>query len=391
MVGGKWLNRNVVAMSIASFLSDFSHEAITTILPAFLATIGLGASALGLIEGFSDAASSFMKLGSGHYADKTGKKKQIGIIGYFLTTVFPAIVATASSFWQILFGRVVGWFGRGMRGPPRDTILSESVEKKDLGKAFGLHRAGDTLGAIAGPVLALFLLPFVGYREIMWYSIIPAFLALLVFGLSVRDKFKKQKNGSKFTSNLKNFPQSFKQFLTAAGVFGIADFSHTLLILFAITSLTPQFGMAKATALAAIFYIIRNVVYALSSFPAGYLGDVVGKKKILMIGYLFAVLMNVGFILMHPTIVAFIILFSIAGFFIAIEDSLEGAISGEILESTSKNTGYGVLGTVNGIGDLVSSSVVGFLWAAFSPIYGFAYAAIFSLIGALLLFRMKVK
>lgn len=391
MANKNWLNRNILAMSIVSFLGDFGYESVTTILPAFLTTIGLGASALGLIEGSADAISSFTKLGSGYYADKSGKNKQISIFGYSLTSIFPAIIATASGFWQVLSGRVLGWFGRGVRGPPRDAILSESVEKKDLGKAFGFHRAGDTLGAIAGPVLALLLLPFIGYREIMWYSVIPGILAAIIFALFVKNKFTKRNTSVKFSARIKNLPNSFKNFLAGAGVFGIADYSHTLLILFAVTSLAPVFGLLKATALAASFYVVRNVVYAAASYPAGYLGDALGKKKILVAGYLLATLMNIGFIVLHPSIWAFLLLFSIAGFYVAIYDALEGAISGQILEKKTKSIGYGVLGSVNGVGDFISSAVVGFLWAAFAPIYGFAYAAIFSFVGASILARVKIK
>jgi MFS family permease len=394
----EWLNRNVISLSVTSFLSDFGHEAVTVILPAFLATIGLGAAALGLIEGFSDAASSFTKLGAGYYADKTGKKKQISVVGYLLTGIFPIIVATAFGFWQVLLGRVLGWFGRGIRGPPRDAILTESVKDNHLGKAFGLHRAGDTLGSIAGPAVALLILPFVNYREIMWYSIIPGILAMIIFALFVKDKFARRGEGHlrdhqqfKFFSGIKNMPRPFKGFLVGVGIFGISDFSHTLLILYATTTLTPQVGLVQASALAAFFYIIRNIVYAASSFPVGYLGDILGKKRILVAGYLLATLMFVGFIVLQPSVWTFIALFSVAGLYIATEDALEGAIAGGMLKDESRNTGFGVLGTVNGIGDLISSAVVGMLWTILAPFYGFLFAAIVSVAGAAVLAIMKVK
>jgi MFS family permease len=392
----EWLNRNVISLSATSFLSDFSHEAVTVILPAFLATIGLGAAALGLIEGFSDAASSFTKLGSGYYADKTGSKKQISILGYFLTGIFPIILATASGFWQILFGRILGWFGRGIRGPPRDAILTESVQVSHLGKAFGLHRAGDTLGSIAGPAVALLILPLVNYREVMWYSAIPGILAMIVFALFVKDKYIRKGTGQrqepfKFFSSIRNMPSSYRKFLVGVGVFGISDFSHTLLILYATTTLSPQLGLVQASALAAFFYIIRNIVYAAASFPVGYLADIVGRKKILVIGYFLATLTFVGFIILQPNIWNFIVLFSIAGLYIATEDALEGAIAGSILTDESRNTGFGLLGTVNGIGDLVSSAAVGILWTVFAPLYGFLFALILSLAGAIVLAVIKMK
>lgn len=391
----EWLNTNVISLSVTSFLSDFGHEAVTVILPAFLVTLGIGPAALGIIEGLSDGASSFTKLGSGYYADKTGKKKQISILGYFLTGIFPAIIATAFGFSQVLFGRILGWLGRGIRGPPRDAILTESVDQKHLGKAFGLHRAGDTLGSIAGPVLAVVLLPLISYREVMGYSVIPGILAMVIFAVFVHDKNSrtrpKNKRQTSFVSSLKSLPKPFRGFLASVGIFGLSDFSHTLLILYATTTLAPQMGLVEASALAALFYIIRNMVYAASSFPIGYLGDILGRKKILVVGYLLATLMYLGFILMQPSIWNFLVLFSIAGLYIATEDALEGAISGSMLRDESRSIGFGVLGTVNGIGDFMSSAVVGILWTLLSPFYGFVYAAIFSFVGALVLAKIKMR
>ena len=161
----KWLNSTVWGASLTSFLSDFGHESVTVLLPSFLASMGAPIYALGLIEGLSDGLSSFAKLFSGYYSDKLGKRKEIAIIGYVATGIFPAIVAISMSWPAVLIGRVFGWMGRGVRGPPRDAILAKSVQEKDLGKAFGVHRAGDTLGAIAGPALAFILIPLIGIRE----------------------------------------------------------------------------------------------------------------------------------------------------------------------------------------------------------------------------------
>jgi len=145
----RWLNKNIIGMGAASFFSDFCHEMATSILPAFLASIGASAALLGTIEGFADAVSSFAKLGAGYYSDKKGIRKGIAVLGYFLTAIGKASFALAVVWPQVLLGRIVGWFGRGIRGPVRDAMLSASVEKEDTGKAFGFHRAMDTLGAIA--------------------------------------------------------------------------------------------------------------------------------------------------------------------------------------------------------------------------------------------------
>jgi hypothetical protein len=166
-------------------------------------------------------------------------------------------IATAFGFWQVLFGRALGWFGRGIRSPPRDAILTESVDHKHLGKAFGLHRAGDTLGSIAGPALALVALPLISYREVMWYSVIPGILAMVIFAVFVKDKYSKVRPSDNrqagFISTIKSLPKPFRGFLAGVGIFGISDFSHTLLILYATTTLAPQMGLVQAYALAALF------------------------------------------------------------------------------------------------------------------------------------------
>jgi sugar phosphate permease len=184
----KWLNSTVWGTSVTSFLSDFGHESVTVLLPSFLASLGAPTYALGIIEGLSDGLSSFAKLFSGYYSDKLGKRKEIATFGYISTGVFPAIVAISMSWPFVLFGRLFGWIGRGIRGPPRDAILAKSVQEKDLGKAFGVHRAGDTLGAIAGPALAFALISWIEIRDIFWFAMIPGLLAAVVFAVAVKEK-----------------------------------------------------------------------------------------------------------------------------------------------------------------------------------------------------------
>ena len=197
-IATRWLNRNVVGMGLASLLSDWGHEMATVVLPAFLAVIGAPAAALGAIEGIADAVSSFVKLGAGWYSDRIGRRKGICVGGYFLTGISKAIFAFAAGWPLVLFGRTLGWFARGIRGPLRDAILAESVSTEDRGKAFGFHRAGDTLGAIIGPLCAVGLLallqgqsaadPSAPFRTVFLLTLIPGVGSALAFGLRVRPK-----------------------------------------------------------------------------------------------------------------------------------------------------------------------------------------------------------
>ena len=382
-----WLNRTVFGAGITSFFSDLGHEAVTVLLPSFLIALGAPVYALGIIEGISDGASSFVKLLSGYFSDKLGKRREFALAGYVATGIFPAIVAVATTWPVVLLGRVVGWMGRGTRGPPRDAILAKSVDQKDLGKAFGFHRAGDTLGAIAGPAVAFLLVAYMGTREIFWLTLIPGFLAILTFWFFVREKDPAPSGDTRtLVTSLKELPAGFRKYLSAILVFGIADFSHTLLIAFAVVMLTPSLGFVQATAAGAILYMIRNIVYAAACYPFGALGDRFGRKKLLVAGYVIAVLTFVGFVLAPPDPIVYGILFALCGVFIAAEDTLESAVAGEMIEERQRGLGFGALATMNGIGDLCSSILIGFIWAFVGYSAGFMFAAVVAAVGTIMMF-----
>ena len=387
-----WLNETVLGAGLTSFLSDASHEVVTVLLPSFMILIGAPVYALGLIEGISDGLASFSKLFSGYYSDKIGRRKEIATAGYIVTGLFPALVAVANSWLVVLFARAIGWLGRGIRGPPRDAILTESVDKKNLGKAFGFHRAADTLGAIAGPVAAYFALSYFGVREVFWLTLIPGVLAILAFWFLVKEKNSVKKNPKlSFVSSLTGLPKDFKKFLFAVLVFGASDFSHTLLIFYAVSSLTPSLGLAQAAALGVAFYLVRNVVYALASLPFGALGDSLGRRKMLIVGYAIGAITFAGFALIPPSILAFGILFALAGAYIAAEDALENALAAEMVGKERRATGFGALASVNGLGDFVSSAIVGLLWTTVGFTAGFAYATALAVVGTITLAVTSAK
>ena len=391
----KWLNRNTVGMSFTSFLNDACHEMATTILPGFLSTIGAPPSALGIIEGTADAISSFFKLGAGWISDKFGHRKILVTLGYLLTGLSTALFALAQTWHLVFTGRILGWFGRGVRGPIRDAMLTDSVDDKNRGKAFGFHRAGDTLGGIVGPIIGIWLLsvwqPFAGddpskpFRNVFLVTLIPGILSVLTFAILITEKRKEINHGLKFWLTLKGLPNTFKKYLVGIGVFGAGDFAPTFLILAATTLLTPKYGIIKAAQLAGVMYIVRNIIYALASFPIGALSDRIKRVYLLSGGYFIAVLTMVGFILAfifdYTNLVYLFSLFALAGIYISAEDTLESAITADLISTETRGIGMGVLGTVNGMGDFVSSILIGFLWTAISPAFGFAIAGILMLIG----------
>jgi len=411
---GRWLNRNVFAMGLTSFLGDFSHEMATAVLPQFMQVIGASASVLGFIEGVADALSSFVKLGTGYHTDKIGHRKPWTVVGYFLTGVSQALFAFAFAWPLILVGRVIGWLGKGIRGPLRDAMLADSVDARNRGKAFGFHRAGDTAGAVAGPLGAYFLLTYLGahagvmdtfhrwlpslagasggpFRIIFLLTIIPGLLSVASMAFLVKERRRAKNHELRFWGVLSSLPKDFRAFLLAVGLFGIADFAPTLMILRATTLLEPGMGLAGAARMGALLYLLRNVVYTLASFPIGAFSDRFSRTRYLAIGYGVAAICFLGFMFAMPSLWWLAACFILAGVFIAWEDTIEGVAVRDYVKTEVAGTAYGVLGVVNGIGDFVSSFAVGLLWTSFGPLWAFSYAVVVATAGTLLMASIKAR
>lgn len=398
-----WLNRTVVGTGITSALGDFCYETTTVILPGFIAVLGLPPSVLGTIEGIADAVSSFTKMISGYIADKLGCRKLLVTIGYALTPLGQMLIALALGWPSILLGRVVSWFGKGLRGPLRDAIVIQAVTPETKGRAFGFHRAADTIGAVLGPLLGVILLgwaqswhladPSSAFRFVLWLSIIPGFLSVLSFFLLVQDPKQSANPALRFFSTMRGLPARFKTYLVAVGTFGIGDFSHALLILSATHLLTPSMGIVQAAQVAGLLYVWRNVVQVAVSFPVGVMADRFGHLNVLIIGYVLGI-MTTGltasvFLLSRGTLYMLIAIFTLAGLYTAVQDALESTVTAEMVDRTTISTCLGALGTVNGTAKLVSSSLVGILWTAVSPSFGFGLAALLMTIGTFLLGSTK--
>ena len=392
----RWLNRNVFAMGLTSFLGDAGYEMATVLLPGFFAVLGLPAAALGTIEGVADATSSFVKLGAGWLSDRLGHRKTIAVAGYFLSGTSKALFAFAYNWPLILAGRVIAWFGRGIRGPLRDAMLAESVPAQTRGKAFGFHRAGDTAGAIIGPLIGVALLSYLGphsvdpsrpFRIAFLLTLIPGLASVVTFAALVHETRKPGSRTSLWAS-VGTLPRPFGRFLLGVGIFGAGDYSHTLMILAATQLLAPQRGVTRAAAIAGLLYVLHNVLYALTAYPIGALSDKRGRRGLLSVGYALGAIVALGFAAAfwsrRADILFIAFLFMLAGPFVAIQDALEGAMTADLVPEISKRgVAYGVTGSVNGVGDLISSAIVGIVWSIYSPILAFAYAAVMMASGAI--------
>jgi MFS family permease len=385
-----WITRGVLGIGLASLFSDWGHEAATAILPAFLSSLGAPAFALGVIEGVSDGFSSFAKLAGGWIADRPLWRKPTGIIGYLATALSTFGYAFAQSWPAVLGLRGAGWIGRGSRGPSRDALLADSIAPGQEGRAFGFERAMDTLGAVLGPLCATALIGAVGTRGVLRWTLLPGLLAAVSFAwLAPKAKQGIGHHGLSITASFAQLPKTYWHYLAGVFAHGIGDFAPTLLILRASQILTPRFGVGRAATISVALYTFHNLVNAAAAYPAGALGDRIGKRGLLAAGYLVAAIAYAGFILEPPTIPVLVVLFGLAGVHGGFQQSLEKSLAAQILPTTMRGSGFGVLATANGIGDLISSIAVGALWSSVSPAAGFAYAMAFTLLGAVLIFRFR--
>jgi MFS family permease len=374
----RWLNRNVLAIGVSSLMADANYEMVLAVLPLFL-ILGLGAPvyALGLVEGVADGSSAVFKFASGYFSDRTRHRKSLATAGYAVTAGGLGLLQAVTTWPQVLLGRGVAWIGRGTRQPIRAAMLAGSVEKEDLGKAFGFHQAMDTVGAVIGPAVA-FLLISRGhvYRDVFAVAVVPGILAVICFAVFTRDP---RVSPPRRKVTWEPLPPAFWRLLVAVGVFGIADFAPTFMTLRAAEMIQVQAGEHAAVLSAIGFYIGMNVIGSLVSYPAGWLTDRLGKPPVLAAGYaLFGVACLVG-AFAHGTVGVLAFLLP-AGAYGPLVKATEDSFVGSLVEDRLRGTAYGVKHAVNGVGDLVSSVAVGFLWTRFGPRLALSYGGVLALV-----------
>jgi MFS family permease len=383
-------NPTVLGVGLASLFSDTGHEMATAALPGFLASLGAPAAALGAVEGLADATLSVSKLVGGSLADRPGAdRRHIAAAGYLVTGLGYGSWAFAGSWPAVALGRMVAWSARGVRSPARDALLAGSVPPESFGRAFGVERAGDSIGAVIGPLIAAALISTIAYRPLFLISFLPALAAALSVLLLVREAPRVRDlvhRGEVTLRGLATAPGRFRSLLAGVGLYGLGNFSATLLILRATEILTAAGRSSTAAASTAVLlYTAHNAANALAAYPAGALADRFGRRLILVIGVaLFAV--ACALFAFSPTAVPLLaVLFVAVGASTALVETAQGSHAAELLPDALRGRGYGLIGLVDGIGDLVSSVVVGVLWTVTAPAWGFAYAALLSACGAAVL------
>jgi MFS family permease len=391
---GSWLNRTVLGVGLTSLFSDWSHETATAVLPAFLALIGAGPAWLGAIEGIADGLSSFAKLASGHYTDRLKHRKPLAVAGYAFTALATASFAFATHAYHVLFGRSAAWLGRGIRSPAKKALLAADVPPGAYGRAFGLERFMDTVGAIVGPLTALWLLEVTGhsYRKVFLWTLVPGLLAALLFWALVREKPFTAKAKQSFFGGVRALPVPFRRLLVGVGIFGAGDFSHTLLILYASRMLSPTHGVARAASLAVALYTLHNVFYAGSAYASGWLSDHVPQRKVVLAaGYGLAIVTAILLCLGSQSLWMLGLIFVLAGLYIGTEEALEDSLAAELVPKAQHGMAFGTLAAVNAGGDFVSSVLIGFLWSAVNVQTAFAVSAVLFSIGAVMILRLRTS
>jgi MFS family permease len=398
--GRSWITRGVVGIVLATFFSDVAHEMVTAVLPMYLVSIGLGAATLGAVEGFADLVYSLSKLGGGILGHRVKKKRPLVALGYLITMLGTGSMAFVHTAVGLVSLRASAWIGRGFRSPLRDFLLADEVEPTHYGRAYGIERSADMLGALAGPLIAVLLvsLRFELGTIILW-SIVPASIPVISILLLTRDRAlhteaKKPAGAAqpsaatRGASNVATaalgfrLSSAFKRYLAGVLLFGLGDFSRTFLILLASRALGEEGHSAAGTvSIAVLLYVLHNGISALAAYPIGRLADRMPKLDILIGGYALGVATNVLLALTSSSVPWLIVAIVMSGIYIAVEETVEKAAAAEMLPREQKSFGFGVLASANAVGDMLSSVGVGLLLDAGRTGLAFALPAAAGLAG----------
>jgi MFS family permease len=366
--------RNVTALGVVSFFTDFSTEMVLGVLPLFIvSSLGASRAILGVIEGSSELTSYAFRMVSGSLSDKVGKRKIFVIAGYSLSTITKPFFAASSGWLDAFVVRFGDRMGKGLRTAPRDALIADSVQESKAGTAFGLHRTIDQIGAIIGPVGAFALLQFMDIRGIFLISLIPGAIAVLILVFFVKEvAIKRSPARTTMLSNIDRMIRGNRPFvllLIITGIFGIGAFNFSFILLRA-----SDLGIADN--LIPLVYATINVAHTAIGIPSGILADKVGKEKVLIIGYsVFAISTALMLLFSENTFYAYI-LAAIFGLYIGISETVQRAVVPKYVVSELRGTAYGLYNVVIGTTFFVANVVFGFLWDNYSLDIAVSYSII---------------
>lgn len=369
------LGANVIALGAASFFTDVSSEAVFALMPAFLTgTLGGTAAFLGFIEGASDALSGLLRVASGWMADRLQKRKGLVLLGYLLSGGVRPLVALATAAWHVLAVRLIDRVGKGLRLAARDALLAGSCAPDVRGKAFGLQKAMDHLGAAAGPAAAAALLAAgLSVRTVFWLSAIPAAIVLFIVGGFVKDVVPTPSKGPLAG----DVGRAFRPFLAVVTLFTLANVSLAFLLLRA-----TDCGVGVAWVPLLLTGV--NVVRGLLSVPGGLLADRVGRRTSILLGWTVYALVTAG-LAVSTSLAPFLLLAAGYGVYHALSETAVKAYISDLVPSEALGRAYGTYYLLTGLGSLAAGSLFGSLWDRWGSSTAFGTSAVVALVALVLM------
>jgi MFS family permease len=390
--GLRTLPRNVWVVTITSFLTDISSEMIFNLVPLFLANVlNTGTAVIGLIDGVAETTASLMKIYSGALSDKLGKRKWLTVFGYGLSTLAKPFLYFAQTWHWVLGVRFADRMGKGIRTAPRDALIAGSIDGKQRGLAFGLHRAGDTAGAFIGLLIATLVIWWTQgadnqllentFQTLILISVVPAVLAVLVLALGAREIPSAGHAGAPSLS-LKGMNRNFKLFMLVLVIFTLGNSSDAFIIL---RSQERGLNLLQIMGMLLTF----NLIYALLAGPLGALSDKIGRRKLIITGWLAYGLVYLGFAF-SQTGSQIWALFGIYGLYYAATDGVAKAFIADLVPNERRGTAYGLYNATIGLMALPASVIAGLLWqgalgwGGFGPAAPFIFGAGLALLAGIL-------
>jgi MFS family permease len=391
------LHPNIWVMTATSFLTDISSEMLVYLIPLFLSNIlGVRTAVIGLIDGVAETTASLLKIYSGALSDRLGKRKWLAVLGYGLSSVAKPFLYFANTWGWVLGVRFADRAGKGIRTAPRDALVAASTDSKSRGLAFGLHRAGDTAGAFLGIGIAALiiwltqadqaLLSLATFRTAVLVSIIPAVLAVIVLALGAREVSQSGQGVEKMRLTLQGLDVRFKYFLLAVILFTLGNSSDAFIVLRA-----QERGLSV---LSAMFMLMTfTAVYTLTSGPLGALSDRIGRRKLIIAGWLAYGLVYLGFALSRTGWQIWM-LFGLYGLYYAATEGVAKALVADLVPDAQRGTAYGLFNAAIGLTALPASVIAGLLWQGLGAWMGFgasapfAFGAVMSLLAVFLFWKL---
>ena len=393
------LHPNIWVITATSFLTDISSEMLVYLIPLFLANVlGVRTAVIGLIDGVAETTASLLKIYSGALSDRLGQRKWLAVLGYGISTVAKPFLFFANSWGWVMGVRFGDRVGKGIRNPPRDALVAASTDQNQRGLAFGLHRAGDTAGAFIGIGVAALIIWFTQansnllapetFRLAVLVSIVPAVLAVVVLAAGAKEITVAGQRSEAMRLSLSGMDSKFKTFLFIVVLFTLGNSSASFIILRAqergLSVLQTMFMLMTFTA-----------IYTILSGPLGALSDRVGRRKLIIGGWLAYGLVYLGFALAGAGWHIWL-LFGLYGIYYAATEGVAKALVADLVPDSQRGSAYGLFNAAIGITALPASLLAGLLWqgagqwAGFGPSAPFYFGASLALLASVLLWR-RVK